>query len=163
MGGGGRGGGRRKEWRGVEGRDRSLTCNELPTSNILLARDIRISSGSMGRAVNKFESWGRIRNTGPTCYLGCHVVLTDTHKARNWELLTSIVPGDHPQLCTKPLRKFWIYSWLIHLNLAVTGKLKWDDFLTNTYSKIKRKKLAKNGRLDSSFGRLPSSSWVCTT
>ena len=119
---------RRKEWRGVEGRDRSLTCNELPTSNILLARDTRISSGSMGRAVNKFESWGRIRNTGPTCYLGCHVALTDTHKARNWELLTSNVPGDHPQLCTKPLRKFWIYSWLIHLNLAVTGKLKWDDF-----------------------------------
>ena len=54
--GGGGGGGGRKEWRGVEGRDRSLTCNELPTSNILLARDIRISSGSMGRAVNKFES-----------------------------------------------------------------------------------------------------------
>ena len=54
-GGEGRGGGR-KEWRGVEGRDRSLTCNELPTSNILLARDTRISSGSMGRAVNKFES-----------------------------------------------------------------------------------------------------------
>ena len=54
-GGEGRGGGR-KEWRGVEGRDRSLTCNELPTSNILLARDTRISSDSMGRAVNKFES-----------------------------------------------------------------------------------------------------------
>ena len=54
--GGGGGGGGRKEWRGVEGRDRSLTCNELPTSNILLARDTRISSGSMGRAVNKFES-----------------------------------------------------------------------------------------------------------
>ena len=58
MGGGGeRGeGGGKKEWRGVEGRDRSLTCNELPTSSILLARDARISSGSMGRAVNKFES-----------------------------------------------------------------------------------------------------------
>ena len=40
----------------VEERDRSLTCNELPTSSILLARDTRISSGSMGRAVNKFES-----------------------------------------------------------------------------------------------------------
>ena len=56
MGGGEGGGGGRKEGRGVEGRDRSLTCNELPTSNILLARDTRISSGSMGRAVNKFES-----------------------------------------------------------------------------------------------------------
>lgn len=40
----------------VEERDRSLTCDELPTSSILLARDTRISSGSMGRAVNKFES-----------------------------------------------------------------------------------------------------------
>lgn len=50
----------RKELKGgggeVEGRDRSLTCNELPTSSILLARDTRISSASMGRAVNKFES-----------------------------------------------------------------------------------------------------------